>query len=355
MTEKSSPSKKQISPDWLVQGILTKIGDTFDRLTGRGWKPSSSLATSELIEKLKKLVDSEVRESNGNRRFIPHNIKLKMQWDKFSTDSEDTLKKLETELLTALVDHINDKRYYTYSPITLEVKPDYFTSGVKLFAGFEKSDEEERETAIDVSMPGFKDDLSVRATLSDSVLDRERVIVRFELLGKTYQKELVFEDGKRLSVGRTKENDLAVDDTSVSKMHASLMMNAERHLVVADTGSTNGTFVDGERISYGKAVTFLADQKLRIGTVELAFEVLEKPIMPEAEPAPTEAFKVGEFEFTSKVDKRDLTEQIVPAETVAGVQVPEIAVLKAASLDSPKATELSININLQDDEKAVSK
>ena len=355
MSEKSSLSKKQITPDWLVQGILTKIGDTFDRLTGRGWKPSSSLATSELIEKLKKLVDSEVRESDGSRKFIPHNIKLKMQWDKFSTDSEDSLKKLEMELLTALVDHINDKRYYTYSPITLEVKPDYFTSGVKLFAGFEKFDEEDRETAIDVSMPGFKDDSSVRAALSDPVLGRERVIARFELQGKNYQKELVFEDGKRLSVGRTKENDLAVDDTSVSKMHASLMMNSERQLVVADTGSTNGTFVDGERISYGKAVTFLAGQKMRLGTVELAFEVLEKPVMPEAELAHTEAFKIGEFEFTSKVDKTDLTEQIVPAETVASIQVPETEVLKPFSIESPGVTEPSIDINLPDDKKAVSK
>jgi hypothetical protein len=138
-------------------------------------------------------------------------------------------------------------------------------------------------------------------------------------------------------------------------MHASLMMNAERQLVVADTGSTNGTFVDDERISYGKAVTFLADQKLKLGTVKLAFEVIEKPVMSEAEVAPTEAFKVGEFEFTSKIDKTDLTEQIVPAETVASIQVPEIAVLKAASIESPKATEPSIDINLKDDEKAVSK
>lgn len=355
MSEKPSPSNKQISPDWFVQGILTKIGDTFDRLTGRGWKPSSSLATSELVEKLKQLVDSEVRESEGNRRFVPHNIKLKMQWDKFSTDSEDSLKKLENELLTALVDHINDKRYYTYSPITLEVKPDYFTSGVKLFAGFEKSDEEERETAIDVSMPGFKDEPSNRTALSNHVQDRERVIVRFELQGKTCQKELVFEDRKRLSVGRTKENDLAVDDASVSKMHASLMMNAERQLVVADTGSTNGTFVNGERISYGKAMTFSAGQKLRLGTVELAFEVIEKPVIPKAESAPTEAFKVGDFEFTSKVERPDVTEPVVPAKTVASIEMPETISLKPTDIETPKATEPSIDFDLPGDEKTISK
>ena len=83
------PAAKGITPDWLVRGVLTKVGDIFDRLTGRGWKPSSTLATSELIEKLKALLDSEVREDTPGCKFVPNNIKLKMQWDKFSTDSED--------------------------------------------------------------------------------------------------------------------------------------------------------------------------------------------------------------------------------------------------------------------------
>ena len=356
MSEKPSSSKKQISPDWLVQGILTKIGDTFDRLTGRGWKPSSSLATSELIERLKQLADSEVREEE-NRKFVPHNIKLKMQWDKFSTDSEDSLRKLETELLTALVDHINDKRYYTYAPITLGVKPDYFTSGVKLFAGFEKS-EEDRETAIDVSMPGFKDEALAHIPDAPLTPDRTEAVVRFEIQGQPIHKTLRLEASQRISIGRTKENDLAVDDTSVSKMHASLMLNTEGQLVVADTGSTNGTFVDGERISYGKAVTFSAGQKLKLGSVELAFEILEQSVAKEAEPGPelakTEAYAVGEFEFTRKISEPDEPKPTPPAETVASIPMPE-NLIKTATVEHPKPTEPSIDLNLPEDEQAISK
>ncbi len=350
MSEKPSSTKRQISPDWLVQGILTKIGDTFDRLTGRGWKPSSSLATSELVERLKKLVDSEVRESGDKRKYVPHNIKLKMQWDKFSTDSEGSLKKLETELLTALVDHINDKRYYTYAPIALEVKPDYFTSGVKLFAAFEKSDDDERETAIDISLPGFREDSLTASQASLTAAGQATVTVRFELQGQSIQKQLTFEDGKRLTLGRTKENDLTVDDTSVSKMHASLMLTADRHFVVADTGSTNGTFIDGERISYGKAVTFSGGQKLKLGTVELAFEIAEQTAAAEPDLNPTEAYKVGEFEFTTKIDPPELP---VLAETMASIPMPDIVGPDTAEV--PKPTEPSIDLNLADDEKAVSR
>lgn len=358
MSEKPSSKKKQISPDWLVQGILTKIGDTFDRLTGRGWKPSSSLATSELIERLKRLVDAEARESEDKRRFVPHNIKLKMQWDKFSADAEDSLRKLETELLAALVDHINDKRYYTYAPIMLEVKPDYFTNGVKLFAGFEKSDEDEREKVIDVPMPGLKDIVSTPVQASPAP-NRSRVIVHFDLQGRAMQKELVFEAGKRLTAGRTTENDLAIADASVSKMHASLMLNTERQLVVADTGSTNGTFIDGKRISYGKAVTFSADQKLKLGTVEIAFEIIEQPAEAVVEPSPEikepEVYSIGEFEFTSKIDKPDEPESTVPTETVASLPMPESAILKPDPVEVPKPTEPSIDLNLSDDERAISK
>ena len=69
-----TPAKKSISPDWLVRGILTKIGETFDRLTGRNWKPTSSLATSELIDRLKKLLDAEVKDLKEKGKFVPHNI-----------------------------------------------------------------------------------------------------------------------------------------------------------------------------------------------------------------------------------------------------------------------------------------
>src|SRR4030095_2028304 len=135
---------------WLVRGILTKIGDIFDRLTERGWNPPSSLATSELIERLKALLDAEAENPDGRGLFVPHNIQLKMQWDKFSADSDESLRKLENELLTAAIDHLNDKRYYTYHPFSIEVRPDYFTSGVKLLASFDTFVDEGEAAAINV-------------------------------------------------------------------------------------------------------------------------------------------------------------------------------------------------------------
>ena len=311
MPDNPQPSKKSITPDWLVQGALTKIGDTFDRLTGRRWKPSSSLATSGLIERLKLLLDSEIKEDKDGRSFVPHNIKLKMQWDKFSTDSEEALKKLEHELLTAAVDHISDNRYYTFAPLKLEVKPDYFTSGVKLFVSFDKFDEDRGERELNVTVPAAHiSDLIPSSMLGDAPVEkRGDLIIRFELNGTPIEKRFQMEQGKRLSIGRTKQNDLTIDDASVSKMHASLLLNSDGKVVVADTGSTNGTYLNGERIAYGKAIEILADDKVKFGAidVDLNFTLESPPIEDAPADAPTEAFTVGEFQFAKK------TEVITPA------------------------------------------
>jgi len=237
MEKAPQPAKKSISPDWLVRGTLTKIGDTFDRLTGRRYKPSSTLATSELIERLKFLLDSEAQEEDG-RKFVPHNIKLKMQWDKFSTDSEDALRALENEFLTAAVDHVNDKRYYTRAPFHVEAKPDYFTQGVKLFVSFSQFADDDEEAAISVPVPGATNEAILAAPTASEAIARV-ITVRYSLGGNPLEKQINTKEGERLSIGRTKENNIAIDDPSLSKYHASIMLDNEGKLMVADTGSTS--------------------------------------------------------------------------------------------------------------------
>lgn len=272
MAENNGKEKSGFTLDWLVRGVLTKTGDALDRLTGRGWKPSSSLATSELIERLKALLDSEARDEGQGRVYVPHNIKLKMQWDKFSTDSEESLKALETELITAAVDHINDRRYYTHAPLKLEIKPDYFTSGVVLLVSFEKSPDDEREVAVNVNAPA---EIAARSATEEVPTQPQEFVyvASFSLSGEERQVRLRLSRGSRLSVGRTKENDLAISDASVSKIHASLALNSENKLIVSDTGSTNGTFIDGQRIAYGKTAIVESDKPVVFGTVGVKFDL----------------------------------------------------------------------------------
>lgn len=285
---KNSETKKTPSADWFVRGILTKLGETFDRLTGRNWKPSSNLATSELVERLKLLLDAEAKEEE-NLRFVPHHIQLKMQWDKFAVDTENSekaLKTLENELLVAAVDHINDRRYHTFAPLKLEIKPDYFTEGVKLQASFDEFAEDSGE--INLAVSDLKNVVIEAPQEIAPEPEKQFFAVRFLIKGEQKNVTLAFTEGERKSVGRTKENDLWIDDAGVSKIHASLVFNREKGLLLADTGSTNGTFIGDERIPYGKAFPVESGKPVRFGTIAVSFEQIENRAA-ESAPAETEA------------------------------------------------------------------
>lgn len=344
MAENSPPIKKKISLDWFMRGALAKIGEIFDRFTGRNWQPSSSLATSELIERLKILLDSKVRDSGARGRYVPHKLTLKMQWNKFAADTDDSgaaLNKLKNELLTAAADHINDRRYHTFAPLDLEIKQDYFTEGVKLSASFAdvgSDDAEMNVTVPDIKVGDFAPDVS---TSKNNV---QIFAADFTLNGVLKKTKLVFENNRRLSVGRTKENDLAIDDASVSKIHASLSLNGENQLILADTGSTNGTFINERRISYGKAQNIAAGDKVKFGSVEVSFE--HQPIQPKlsgfAESLSRDSMVIGDFEFKSRTDfKADDEITKVRENGSSANRKPENEISngsrdKAANLDLPK-------------------
>ena len=90
------------------------------------------------------------------------------------------------------------------------------------------------------------------------------------------QVELGFtEGGKRLNVGRGTDNDLYLNHTSVSKIHAALKMDTQGTLLVADTGSTNGTHINGQRIPYGEARPIAEGDLVAFGDVEVRFRRLD--------------------------------------------------------------------------------
>src|ERR1700760_3516223 len=50
----------------------------------------------------------------------------------------------------------------------------------------------------------------------------------------------------RMRIGRTDDNDLVLSDLSVSKRHAELRKTSDGKYQIADLGSHNGTFVNGQ-------------------------------------------------------------------------------------------------------------
>jgi pSer/pThr/pTyr-binding forkhead associated (FHA) protein len=52
---------------------------------------------------------------------------------------------------------------------------------------------------------------------------------------------------KQITIGRSQENDVVINDPSVSRQHATII-HTGNDIVVYDNGSSNGTFINGNRI-----------------------------------------------------------------------------------------------------------
>ncbi|GAB4214127.1 MAG: hypothetical protein OHK0013_38590 [Sandaracinaceae bacterium] len=87
-------------------------------------------------------------------------------------------------------------------------------------------------------------------------------------LAQAVAKALAGLDRPLVHVGRAPENDLVLAHPTVSQRHARLQRQSDGSLLVVDLGSTNGTFVDGERVG-SSGVLARPGQRIAIGGVQL--------------------------------------------------------------------------------------
>ncbi len=98
-------------------------------------------------------------------------------------------------------------------------------------------------------------------------------------------------DAITLTVGREADNDLVLPSSAVSRHHARITCEAQR-VRVTDLNSTNGTFLESERILPGVAERWPAGRRLRIGGYWLSLEGLAATPTP-APPVATYAGRVA--------------------------------------------------------------
>ncbi len=84
--------------------------------------------------------------------------------------------------------------------------------------------------------------------------------------GKSYRREL---ESAALSVGRSSQNDLILEDPGVSRVHARIT-RASEGWVLTDAGGKNGTFLNGTRIS--APVVLRKGDMVRVGSTTLIFD-----------------------------------------------------------------------------------
>jgi pSer/pThr/pTyr-binding forkhead associated (FHA) protein len=73
-----------------------------------------------------------------------------------------------------------------------------------------------------------------------------------------------------ITIGRTSENDIAIPEYSVSRKHC-IIARVEPEYRLTDMGSTNGTIVDGVRLTPQKPLRLRGGETISLGRLMLVF------------------------------------------------------------------------------------
>src|SRR5688572_6348342 len=98
--------------------------------------------------------------------------------------------------------------------------------------------------------------------------------------GKYQGGEFPLPPNTEIIVGRSSDLDMVLVEDMVSRRHAKIVVNADQ-VTIQDLGSTNGTFVNGERV---KRATLNDGDRVLIGTSIIKLVTADAAIPPSAPP-----------------------------------------------------------------------
>ncbi|HZS45065.1 MAG TPA: FHA domain-containing protein [Blastocatellia bacterium] len=254
-----------------LRKFFDRTGAAFDKLLhggkGPAGKPSARELSNRLSPSVQKAIDNGLREDHvsGLSTVAPHLISVLLDYNTFAQFEQPELKALKQELEQVAKEHILNRRYSTESAISLKVSYDPLVASPMVRATFASPVVQTVAGASAIRPEASRSDLSPSGRLP---LRLRSVNSRFSL-DQTLNKLRL--GGQPVTVGRGRDNDIVIDDRSVSKFHSTIALTQDGKLIVADVGSSNGTFVNNKAVR-GREVVDIGDV-IGFGEVEVRLEV----------------------------------------------------------------------------------
>jgi pSer/pThr/pTyr-binding forkhead associated (FHA) protein len=152
--------------------------------------------------------------------------------------------------------------------------------------------------------------------------------------GKTFPME-----GDNLTIGREASNAIAINDAEVSRKHAQLVFQGGKY-IITDLGSTNGTFVNGQRltgqhvlqpgeiISLGEQISLLYEVVAQVDpNATMISSAARVSVPPAPAPAPTPVAPPPQQPYAGHIPSNPEPEQAYippPPAKKSGLPVPAI-------------------------------
>jgi hypothetical protein len=123
-----------------------------------------------------------------------------------------------------------------------------------------------------LGIPPMRAERSNRGTIRFTPDDQQEHVAAKSLVGRVWflTKKRENRHQSRIIIGRTSDSDVTIPELSISVEHAALQATPFG-LAVQDLGSTNGTFVDGERVMKGVTVSLYSGMMLALARFEFEY------------------------------------------------------------------------------------
>ncbi|MEW6731926.1 MAG: FHA domain-containing protein [Acidobacteriota bacterium] len=238
-----------------MRQLLARLGEKLGELINEQQQATVHSALGRLLPVLQQSLSDNLRkDETGISYLAPHRLRILLDYDTYSRLNQQSLIRLKKELTLLAKQFINDRRYRLAKPLSLTL-----TYGT-------------------IANPLVRADFGNQiATQSLTTTDSLSSVFRLHSLNSNLKLDIKLSDlkksGDQISIGRARDNSVVLNDESVSKFHARLILDEQGRLLLVDCGSTNGTFLNGLIVSQHTEVK--SGDRLGFGDVELQLEEAE--------------------------------------------------------------------------------
>jgi hypothetical protein len=264
----SVPENPQAKPEfsnrveYYLRRFFERVGGALDFALRRPLNPQARTDLTALLPQVEQAIETKLRRE-GQQLLAPNLIELRYDYETYSQLTQARIEYLQRELAASLYEYIVNHRYTTLGQVQIKIAFDVFTRRLTINATF--PDEAAAPTAP-AGQPGALSAAAKQAAPGKSCHLMLRAVDR-QLFGDL-RAQLVGSDA-RVGVGRSQDNALCLNDSTVSSFHAAFTLGANGALWLTDLGSSNGTFVNDVRLGEGDKSIVRDGDRLRFGDVEM--------------------------------------------------------------------------------------
>lgn len=247
-------------------GVLDRFEKGVERVVSTAFAKAfrSEVKPVEIASAIRKDMDERAASFSRGRTVVPNTFDVELGESDHERVVEWGEDALADEIIAAAAEHAREQGFSLVGPlaVTFSAQPDLETGRFRVHsstvraAGTDDAAPAPAGAAVNAASAGAQG-----AAWSGVVPEPPRHPL-IDIDGKRYLLT-----SEATTLGRGTESDIVVDDTGVSRRHLEIR-RTPRGVVVTDLGSTNGTFVEGNRIT---AATLVDGNTITMGRTRLLF------------------------------------------------------------------------------------